>query len=154
MPTLRERFEAKFYITPGCWIWTACRNKPGYGMIFAGCKGDPAKLAHRVSYELYEGAIPDGLMVLHRCDNPSCVNPSHLFLGTNDDNMKDMAAKGRASRMLGNKNPKTKIKEEDLILIKQAYKLGIHPRTLAEAFGVAREHIYGIIAGRFRGTTS
>lgn len=77
-----------------CWEWTASRTPQGYGKI-GRRKGESPAIASRVSWEMHNGPIPDGLHVLHRCDNPPCVNPAHLFLGTNADNQRDMRAKGR-----------------------------------------------------------
>lgn len=89
------RFESKFYVTPGCWIWTGSKNTGGHGQ-FTVC--GKCITAHRVSYELYIGPIPEGMWVLHKCDNPPCQNPDHLFLGTRQDNVDDMVRKGRQSR--------------------------------------------------------
>lgn len=95
---LEERFWPKVDKSPGkgpngdCWLWTGCKLPKGYGQI--GIANVPA-LAHRVSYELANGPIPEGLHVLHACDNPSCVNPTHLLAGTPKDNMQDMISKGR-----------------------------------------------------------
>jgi hypothetical protein len=96
--TLQQRFEAKIYKTQTCWIWTGALIPKGYGMIG---KDGGRELAHRVAYELFIGPIPEGMFVLHRCDNRRCVNPKHLFLGTNTDNMQDMIAKGRARHIRG-----------------------------------------------------
>lgn len=78
-----------------CWVWTASTNGFGYGLIQRGARGEGNERAHRASWQLHCGAIPDGLCVLHRCDNPPCVNPQHLFLGTKLVNNHDMMAKGR-----------------------------------------------------------
>ncbi len=77
-----------------CWEWKAARQAEGYGKMFTTNRCRPER-AHRVSWVLHHGPIPDGMFVLHRCDNPPCVNPAHLFLGTNLDNIEDMGRKGR-----------------------------------------------------------
>jgi len=91
--TSKQRFEEKFIPVPesGCWLWTAGLNKSGYGLFYLNW----AMTAHRASYALYKGEIPDGLYVLHKCDVKCCVNPDHLFIGTHSDNMKDYADKRR-----------------------------------------------------------
>jgi len=112
--TIAERIE--YYSIPvpfaGCHIWTGGTNKRGYGVISLG--GQLAGMAHRAAWEVRNGAIPDGMHVLHRCDTPSCVNPDHLFLGTNRDNINDKVAKGRAK--LGNKVDRRGIKNPACIL--------------------------------------
>lgn len=99
---LVERFARKFIPEPnsGCWLWTDALDRDGYGRIQIGCG---SKKAHRVSYEIHCGPISDGELVCHRCDNPACVNPEHLFLGSNHDNVADMVRKGRSARV---KNPR------------------------------------------------
>ena len=90
---LAERFWAKVDQSGDCWVWTgACAP---YGRIREGARGSPFLVTHRLAWELSNGPVPDGLMVLHTCDNPPCVNPDHLWLGTAKDNKADEIAKGR-----------------------------------------------------------
>lgn len=91
-----DRLWEKVIKGEGCWLWTGAKSEKGYGNIFKKRgNGRTAVMVHRVSYEIHFGEIPEGLFVLHRCDVPACVNPSHLFLGTAQDNVDDMIAKGR-----------------------------------------------------------
>lgn len=106
-----ERFWSKVDKSSECWEWQAEKNQHGYGgFYFLGKK----QKAHRVSWQLTYGDIPDGQLVLHTCDNPSCVNPLHLWLGTQDDNMKDCAAKGRTAHTAhhGQDNPMAKLSND------------------------------------------
>lgn len=96
--TAESRFWRKVNKTDSCWLWTGGKAHFGYGKFFASGASSPAVRAHRFSWELHNGTIPDGLLVLHNCpggDNPACVNPAHLWLGSYGDNAKDAAAKGR-----------------------------------------------------------
>ena len=95
--TLVKRFWAKVKKNgPNeCWLWQASKTSHGYGKIGSGGKYGPSLRAHRVSYEIHYGSIPNGLNVLHTCDNPPCCNPGHLFLGTQSINNWDRAKKGR-----------------------------------------------------------
>jgi len=111
--TLRERFEGKFIPEPnsGCYLWESTIEGDGYGQIR---KNNRYTMAHRVSWELHNGAIPEGLCVLHRCDTPSCVNPDHLFLGTPTDNARDRDEKGRGNPRKGEDHGSAKLTEEDV----------------------------------------
>jgi hypothetical protein len=116
-----ERFQEKWiFIAPtGCWDWTASIDGNGYGKL--GVKGK-FKRASRISYELHKGPIPDGLCVLHTCDNPKCVNPDHLFLGTLAENTRDMMRKGRSklgTNLEGEKHGRAKLKAKDVLAIRE-----------------------------------
>lgn len=107
-----------------CWNWLAYKNRDGYGN-FNG-EGKKKWNAHRVSYIIANGEIPDGVCVCHKCDNPSCVNPAHLYLGTHAQNMRDMRVRGRARNHI--------LKNEEKVLIK---KSKLSPKHLAELLGVS-----------------
>lgn len=96
-PTIQKRFWEKVKKTAECWLWIGVKMPTGYGRLNVGRKQDGWRLAHRISWTIANGEIPAGKCVLHRCDNPRCVNPNHLFLGTQRDNVSDMHTKGRAS---------------------------------------------------------
>lgn len=135
----------------GCWEWTGGRFNTGYGAI--SYKGK-TRYAHRASYAEFVGRVPDGMFVCHRCDNPACVNPEHLFLGTPADNMADKASKGRSMR--GEKCNTSKLTESDARLAKAFLKR--HPPVkgkhggpcgfLARWFGVSQTAISHIYCGR------
>jgi hypothetical protein len=124
-----------------CWLWLAGLNSYGYGKFKQAGR---TLGAHRVSYELNVGPIPDGQSVLHRCDTPACVNPSHLFLGSHVDNMRDMAAKGRRDDRRGAKHPLVKLSEDQAIAIRSDPRIG---RLVAAEFGIAESMVSRIRAG-------
>jgi len=153
--TAEERFWEKVKIgaESDCWEWTghiyhpspANPNKLPYGKFFANSK---LFLAHRYSYELHNGPIPPGMSILHKCDNPKCVNPAHLFLGTHADNMQDVYQKGRKSLKgfgAGEGNSHSTLTDDDIRKIRSLFP--IHStREIAEIFGVTQEHISRIVA--------
>ena len=144
---IRYRFIDKIaFVLTGCWSWTGARGPQGYGFIK---RKDGTQLrAHRVSYELAFGPIPPGLQVCHRCDNPPCVRPGHLFLGTARDNAADMVAKGRAARNVGEQNGSARLTRAQVAQIRAATE---HNGHLAERFGVTPSAI-GLIKRRQRWT--
>jgi len=129
-----------------CWNWLASKRN-GYGRIWSG--EDKNLAAHRVSWELKHGKIPDGMKVLHVCDNPSCVNPRHLFLGTQTDNIYDMCEKGRQVAPRGENMWKSILTEDQVkeirLLRKQEHYTYV---KLAELFEVSKGCINHIINGR------
>jgi hypothetical protein len=147
-----ERFWSKVNKTDGCWLWTAKCDHFGYGRIIApNAKGDYVpQLAHRVAYEFVNGPIPNGLQVLHNCpggDVPACVNPAHMFLGTQLDNMLDCSAKGRTTR--GERSGTAKLTEEHVAEIRRRFEAGGTTYSrLAREYGVSIGTISGIINRR------
>lgn len=122
----------------GCWVWQGPLDKAGYGRS----KG---KAIHRLSYEIFRGPIPAGHGVLHHCDNPPCVNPEHLFTGTQAENMADMARKGRANRtprISGDSHPRSQLTEAQRAEVRRDYKGAYGEQAaLAKRFGVSKHVI-------------
>jgi len=139
--TLEQRFLQKVTKLPtGCWLWTGTVHGKGYGHFKLSNK---VAKAHRVAWELYIGDIPAGLMVLHGCDVTACVNPEHLFLGTNDDNLKDRQAKGRQAR--GEKTWTAKLDASQVIEIRQSTMMS--RLELSIQYGVSKSTINSILNG-------
>jgi len=141
---MRARFEAKCCPEPnsGCWLWDGSTKKDGYGQFGIGGSGK-TRSAHRVSYELYKGPIPNGYFVCHKCDNPACVNPDHLFVGTPGENTADRDAKGRTA--LGEKNGKSKLTEQQVKLIRES---NLSERKIAAMLGFHRGTINAVRRGK------
>lgn len=138
---LKERFEEKFVKGEKCWVWMAHKNNKGYGVIHVNGGN---LLAHRVAYQHTIGEIPEGLMVMHICDNPACVNPSHLILGTQLENMRDMDKKGR--RIKGDKASWSKLNSVQVAQIRKLYvQGGISMRALGKQFKISYTVINHII---------
>lgn len=142
---LADRFWEKVRRTNGCWLWMGSTNSNGYGQI---TRGPRPHLAHRIAWELTHGSIPDGLCVLHDCpdgDNPRCVNPEHLFLGTQCDNIEDMVRKGRHAAP--ERLPQTKLTAPIVREIRRRYASGVVTQIqLSIEFGVCNAIICEIIS--------
>lgn len=157
MKTLEDRLWEKVdrhpsdpeYASKGCWKWTAGVRGGGYGCLKVSGK---MQYAHRVAFELVNGAISDGAHILHSCDNPACVNPSHLREGTHAENMEDMANKGRgrAPRRPGQENCNAKLTESHVVAIHRLNQLGyLTQYQIASLVGTSRPHVSRIIRGVF-----
>lgn len=130
-----------------CWIWTGAENSNGYGRFVLG---NQLKLAHRVSYELFIGPIPDGMNVCHACDNRKCVNPHHLWLGSQSENLKDAVSKGRLTppNTSGERNGNRKLCADDVRSIRAMFQGGQRRFQIANRFGVSPSTVGEILAGK------
>ncbi len=134
--SIEERFWEKVDKSGDCWLWTAATNLNGYGVIWFNQVMTPAP---RVAVFLTGLEIPDGMCVCHTCDNPPCVNPSHLFIGSYSDNLVDMVSKGRANRPKGERSPFAKMTDEGVLAARAAYaEGGALQKDLAEQYGVSK----------------
>ena len=148
MKTIHDRFMDKVSPEPnsGCWLWTAFTRKDGYGQFrFEG----RTQAAHRVAWQLYNGPLDrgasgSGVCVLHKCDNPACVNPDHLFTGSNADNVKDMVAKGRNQKCMGQDASMAKLTDADIITIRLLARMGKPQNEIATMFNVDNSTISDI----------
>jgi hypothetical protein len=156
--TTEQRFAAKTRRKGECLEWIGSRNSSGYGMFYYG--GQTRK-AHRVAYEMAHGSIADGMQICHRCDNPWCVEPSHLFMGSASDNMRDALSKGRLVTPITSAQrhfhaghaPRgerasgarlTRAQAQEIVLAAAGGEL---TKTLASRYGVARSTIQGVLRG-------
>ncbi len=129
-----------------CWLWTASvfKNGLGYGQVHSS--GGRGVVAHRVSWSLHMGEIPIGKLVLHKCDNPICVNPEHLFLGDHQANNEDMWTKGRSRVLTGEDTSQHILTEREVVDIRRLYARGkFGYKRLAKKFGVAPQTIVHVI---------
>jgi len=144
---LIDNFKKRVLKSNGCWKWLGDKTKAGYGLLSLRTKKRKRIYAHRLSYSLYKGNIPDGYVICHICDNPSCTNPDHLFCGTVKDNIADMCKKGRwnAGPPIGQKNPSAKLTENIVIDIRNKHLKGESIRSLAKKHKVARNTVKSIV---------
>jgi hypothetical protein len=132
----------------GCWIWQGAKGRAGYGSITIGSRSDGTRrniTTHRYSYEQHSGPVPEGMLVCHRCDNPSCVNPGHLFLGTDADNMRDKVEKRRHARR--DDHGRAKLTSEQVIQVRHDLAAGARQVDVASKFGVVQSVISAIKQG-------
>lgn len=145
--SLRSRFLGKYSIDrdSGCWNWKASLAGKGYGQLKA-TGGHGQLYAHRVSYQIHFGDIPEGKSVLHRCDNPKCVNPDHLFIGTKKDNAQDMKSKGR--HLYGERNGSAILSSKDVLSIKKLLSEKVLSQSrIGELFGISQIEVSRIHRG-------
>lgn len=129
----------------GCWLWSRGLTSDGYGICQHGKR---TQLAHRVAAQVFLGERIDGLMVCHRCDVPACINPKHLFVGSQSDNMADMRSKRRANRPLGQRNGRAKLTDDRAREVFDLAHLGCFTKTeIAAAYGVSNSSV-GRVASR------
>jgi len=144
---VRDRFWTKVQrgASDRCWHWLAYRASDGYGRFRLHGRQRPA---HRIAYELTHGNVLPELFVLHACDNRSCCNPLHLYVGTQLDNMKDRSVRGRMANTAGINNARHKLSENQVRKIRSLLSRGFRTRSLATAFGVSLQAIRDIRLGR------
>ena len=142
--TILERFWSKVNKTSGCWEWQNATNACGYGTFKLNKK---MMSAHRIAWRITRGPIPKDMCVLHHCDNPACVNPDHLFIGTHSDNIKDAVIKGRVvppdSR--GERHGKSRLTENDVHEIRRLHSFGIKQKILGKMWRTSRRNVSWIV---------
>jgi len=146
--TLEQLFFSKVaFGVSDCWFWVGCRDQTSYGRMRT--KNNNCQFSHRISWQMFKGIIPKGMKVLHKCDNPSCVNPEHLFLGTQNDNVQDMIIKGRMSSKKsfpGELNGYSKLKNFQVLEIREIYsKKTLNQYELARKYNVSSMTINRIV---------
>lgn len=144
-----QRFLEKVRITErGCWEWTAARDAKGYGHVSVG---GIVERAHRVAHRMFV-APTDSFLVCHHCDNPPCVNPTHLFLGSDSDNMTDAQSKGRLRqpRLSGERHPQARLTDEEIAEVRRLRAEGVAATDVARRFGMSRSYVDQVARGSTR----
>lgn len=142
MKTLAEKFEEKiFYGSPdGCHYWIGAVSSQGYGLMVIERK---LILAHRLSYTIFKGEIPEGLLIRHSCDNTLCVNPDHLLIGTHKENTYDMVVRGRHT--MAERNSRAKLNRRDVNQIRFMASVGVPQKDIAKLVGTLPTNISRVI---------
>lgn len=145
LKSISQKYKKYVIKQKGCWDWSGCKINGGYGSFRVGY---PKIYAHRASWMIHnKQEIPKGLCVLHKCDNPSCTNPKHLFLGTQKDNNLDAIAKKRHPTFgkLGEENHRSKLKKEHILLIRKLAAEGLCQKEIAKRFDISYSHVSTIV---------
>lgn len=145
--SLADRFWFRAIKGDGCWAWRGSHDWRGYGCLGRG-RGQSSLKAHRVSWTIHNGPIPEGMFICHRCDNPGCCRPDHLFLGTHKENMADMVRKGRSAPKHGTLCGLSKLTDDDVLAILDELADGRTKTDVAKKFGVTDVNIGHIARGR------
>ena len=145
-PLLKQAFDQRTERGSACWIWKGAVDKNGYGLFRV--QGKTTRVARFLWQVNNDRRLTSDEHVLHSCDNPCCVNPEHLHLGSHAQNMADMAAKGRANRPIGAANGRARLTPEQVLSIRAEAAAGVTQGVLSTRYGVSRGAIYHVLAGR------
>lgn len=140
--SITERFWKKVDKSSNCWVWTASKSKRGYGHFKIHSK---VWQAHRYSWLIHYGYIPKGLCVCHVCDDPACVNPGHLWIGTQLENMQDKIKKGRLRVGIGERHGHSKLSNKQVLKIRAIYSKGVTRASLAQKYRVTPANIGNVV---------
>jgi heme A synthase len=152
--TFAARFWARVDQSAGpdaCWPWRGYRDRRGYGQVKVGGRSGPVLYTHRLAFILVRGALLDGLLACHTCDNPPCCNPWHLFPGTMADNIADARAKGRMvppPRLLGEANHQTHVTSAQVQAMRLSHRAGENALSIARRYGLQHQSVWRIVTGR------
>lgn len=144
---LKQQLFARREVDPvtKCWLWIGSKDGAGYGTLSNGGK---IHKAHRAAYGVFVGPIPDGMLVCHRCDTPPCFNPEHLFVGSQSDNMQDMARKGRHPYPRGDRHHGAKMTESDVVCILAASKFGLQTVDISRKLNLPYFSVHDVVRGK------
>ena len=146
--TVEARLKSKLVRSAdGCLEWTGATLAFGHGHMGRGSRGAGFESTHRVAWMLEHGAIPDGMQVLHRCDNPPCCNVDHLFLGTQLDNMRDMDAKGRRGSRRGEQHHSAKLTDAEVQDLRRLAAILKNDAEVGRRFGISKQHARALRIG-------